>query len=405
MVTNWGGRIMTRTGWGLLAGVALTLLPGGLLAAPAPPRKTAPAYWALPWGIVDGAGRSGYVANSSGGIDALDLDTGKLLWSSPAGGRPLALVGRRLVVQSAVKDKPNGVRVLVLDTTRKGKVLLESEEVVLGGIPSRGGFGRSGRGDVERRVRVGPPLQALVDGSDLWLTWRGRLPPSSDRGRGGGRGGRGDRTAERPSPPPLAAARVSLRTGKVANVPGDKVPAPRGPALPEEVLKAVGRTPRGPFGRRTRVAVGGKYVVRVDVRGEDVGQKAVLRRWDVTTGKALEPVTLMTGAALAAVVAVDGRTVLVQQSTDEPLVGREDAWHVFSAETGKPLGKVGSPPNTYTVAALGDRAFFLVWDIPPDLDRSPSDMARRLRVVEMKTGKVLWDRPVPGGPGFRFMMR
>src|SRR5205823_5253636 len=158
------------------------------------------------------------------------------------------------------------VRVVVLDTTRKGKVVLESEDLVLSERPPRGG--------PERWPRAFPPMQALVHGGDLWLTWR------TSFARFAGRGGRAARGGGRP--PPLSAARVSLRTGKVENVPGDKVPAPRRPALPSEVAKAVGLVLR-PSAARTGVC--GKYAVRVDVRPDGVQQKAVLRRWDIATAK------------------------------------------------------------------------------------------------------------------------
>lgn len=141
----------------------------------------------------------------------------------------------------------------------------------------------------------------------------------------------------------------------------------------------------------------GKYVVRVDVQGDGDRQKAVLRRWDVATGKALEPITLLSGPALGVVVAADARTVLVLQSIYElsPPVGH-NAWSAFSTETGKPLGKVPYPPGMSSVTAVGDRAFFIVLDMAPEGDFT-GRMARVLQAVELKTGKLLWQRPVSGG--------
>src|ERR1019366_7100571 len=76
-------------------------------------------------GVADPAGKTGFVPNPSGGIDALDLATGKLLWSSKDANRPLFATADRLFAQAG---SLNEIRVFVLDT-KEGKRVVESAPI------------------------------------------------------------------------------------------------------------------------------------------------------------------------------------------------------------------------------------------------------------------------------------
>jgi hypothetical protein len=88
-----------------------------LCAAPA----AADEFVNIPGGVADLAGKVGYVQTPKGGVDALDLETGKVLWSTTEVARPVALVKQGLVVQVEEKGKANAVRLAVLDVTNKGQ--------------------------------------------------------------------------------------------------------------------------------------------------------------------------------------------------------------------------------------------------------------------------------------------
>src|SRR5437879_933266 len=75
---------------------------------------------ALPGGTADPAGKTGFVANATGGIDALNLSDGKLLWKTKDASKPLVALDRRLVAWAPVKGKANSLRVLVFETGGKG---------------------------------------------------------------------------------------------------------------------------------------------------------------------------------------------------------------------------------------------------------------------------------------------
>src|SRR5262249_16848639 len=80
----------------------------------------------LPLGVASPDGQTGFVRNKTGGIDAIDLVSGALLWSSSKGIRPF-LCGRRLLVQTLVKDKPGTIQLALLDPAQKGKLVWRSK--------------------------------------------------------------------------------------------------------------------------------------------------------------------------------------------------------------------------------------------------------------------------------------
>src|SRR5690242_21101788 len=67
----------------------------------------------LPHGLADPAGRIGFFASATGGIEALDLVSGKVLWQTHEAQRPLLLDGDHLIAQAGTKR--NRLRILRLD--------------------------------------------------------------------------------------------------------------------------------------------------------------------------------------------------------------------------------------------------------------------------------------------------
>src|SRR5947208_13252831 len=107
-------RHATWTGPFLLLGL-LAPHPGRAVPPPpaAPDLPVAPGpsgTLALPAGIADPAGRTGFLAGAGGGVDAVDLTTGDVLWQTTEAQRPLLVVGDRLYAQAGVRR--NRLRVL-----------------------------------------------------------------------------------------------------------------------------------------------------------------------------------------------------------------------------------------------------------------------------------------------------
>jgi hypothetical protein len=79
-------------------------------------------------GIADPFDKTGFFPNTSGGIDALNLATGKVLWSSQKANVPLLTTPKYLF---ALKGNGNQLRVIKLDTEKQGKLLFESLPIPL----------------------------------------------------------------------------------------------------------------------------------------------------------------------------------------------------------------------------------------------------------------------------------
>src|SRR5205823_4768852 len=107
--TRWGGAGMLALGpVALIALVVAVPPPPAVTPSVIDPTRGGPVL--LPCGVADAAGRTGYLSNPGGGIDAVDLLTGDLLWKSDEAQRPLLVVGGRLYAQAGLKR--NRIRVL-----------------------------------------------------------------------------------------------------------------------------------------------------------------------------------------------------------------------------------------------------------------------------------------------------
>jgi hypothetical protein len=167
-------------------------------------KKFTPATLMPGAGVADPAAKVGFFPNTTGGIDALDLANGKLLWTSKDAHRPLLASADRLFAQKNL-DKPNQIRVVILDSTREGKRVLESETITLPDwVSVTVAYGRSYRSN------------ARLDMNVLFLSWEARAFYAG---------------GARPTPEIEKAARkeasgvlrIDLTTGKFEQLDKDKI--------------------------------------------------------------------------------------------------------------------------------------------------------------------------------------
>jgi hypothetical protein len=356
--------------------LALALL--ALLAAPAAADEAKPAVQFIPGGVADAAGKKGFVANASGGVDALDLETGKPLWTYKDGGKPLAVVGNRVLVQAKDKDKGNVLRVVFIDVAEGTKVK-ESDPIEL---PSWAVIeeGRGAGHSFASSARLDGDL--LVSWQATQFYWGGAAPsPEVLKATNKNAGG---------------VARVNVESGKVEMLDADKTPPPPAVKVSKELEKAAAR-PYG-FGDdvRTTVAAAGKFAVAVDVEPPAGNkQKVVLKQWDLATEKALDPIVLAEGGMYQAVGVPSAGVVLVRRAGLPEKAPEEDAaWTVYSLETGKKTAMFLSEPNTAEITVVGPRAYYVV----KGTGNGPFGgvLPRTLKAVDLKSAKRLWERPLEG---------
>src|SRR5580765_1148017 len=83
-----------------------------------------PSY--LPGGTADFTGKIGYLCNPNGGIDAVDLGTGKTVWHSDEASFPLVVY--KGIVLALEKHGVNPFRIVGLSTTN-GKRAITSDSI------------------------------------------------------------------------------------------------------------------------------------------------------------------------------------------------------------------------------------------------------------------------------------
>ena len=321
----------------------------------------------LPCGVADPGGRTGFLANAHGGVDAVDLATGDLLWDVDGAKWPALAEDDRLYAWAPVHG--NGLRVAAFDRMQGGRRLLESEDVVFPDWVS-----------VEEAPGRSFAVRWRLERGRLVLDWEARAwfsgPHATPQAEADAR-----RHAE-------GQARIDLETGKVETAPAVSPAAP--PPRPKELEKAV---------VRWQGATGDSQAALV-LEEADGRQKLSLWLWDAD--KVAPPKELLAGKRLLALPTIDERLLCLRDASPSPDQGAAPddraryGWSLFFADSGDRLAQAPYEPGTEGVAVVGQRAFFLVaGQLQGPIDRS-FVRPRRLRAFDLRTGKSLWERPVEG---------
>jgi hypothetical protein len=336
---------------------------------------------ALPVGIADAAGKTGFLPNASGGIDAVNLENGELLWDTKLANRPLVAFEQKLAAYAPVEGKANQVRVLVFDGKEKGKKVAESDPVelpewVATGLTHGRSFHATGK---------------LVKG-ELHLAWEARAWYA-----GGARPTR--EIEERARKHAAGVAVVNLESGKVTMKDAEKADTPKIPAELEKVTSSQYFTGKDWL---TKPIVAGNTLAALEVK--DLGmqkQKMTLKRWDLATGKELPAKELLESKALWSRVQEDGRYLFVHPAlVKEQLPEGDYAWFIFSLETGERVSKIPFGEGGNEMSIAGGRLYQIVAKPGkgpgrPGLPGGPfQPQPRLLRAFDLKTGKQLWEHEV-----------
>lgn len=199
-----------------------TILASMILLASAPcalPQVPAQAVSkSLPGGgQADPAGKIGYFPNTVGGVDALALADGKLLWSTKECNLPLAATEKIVYAQ---KGNGNQLRIVALDAGQEGKVAWTSPPLPLPGWASVGpAYGRSFHSAIR------------MEGGTMFVIWEARAFYA-----GGARP-----TAEvekRARMEASGVARVDLSSGKVDPLDADAIAAGKFFPIPFATVEA-----------------------------------------------------------------------------------------------------------------------------------------------------------------------
>lgn len=131
--------------------------------------------------------------------------------------------------------------------------------------------------------------------------------------------------------------------------------------------------------------------------------RLVLWAWGLQSGLPALRQELLRGQRLVVQTTLDGRCLCVRDalpSPDEMVASQtreKGAWAIYTT-LGKPLGHVPYTAGTESLAVLGHRAYCVVaGPVRGRLDR-PTQRPRTLRAIDLKSGKLVWERPVAPRP-------
>lgn len=392
-------------------------------AAPAPlrspqePRRTARAAAArerkivLPGGVADAGGRTGFFTNARGGIDAVDMSTGELLWDTIEAEVPLQVMDDRLIAQAGTRR--NRIRILIFDLTRRGECLFESDVVV---FPDWVVTGEAPGHSFACCWRLEQARLLLDWEARAWPAHKMRLsearkaPVQHAWGRavidlGSGQVRMTDKPAQPPAP---AGSYLGLLQGLAVRWHGRLGGQIKAVALMQATLDA-----EKPPGEQAESREGrNKVLSALEHLGEPaddeggpksirVGEKLVLCSWDEATRKLLARKTLCAGQRLQVRATLDEKHLCIRQadpgpSENDPHAPRNDPWRVFDLETGEERGRIPYEPGMTSLVLIGRRACYTVPEpLRGGLDR-PLRQLRSLKTVDLHSGKLLWQRVVAG---------
>ncbi|MHB1425295.1 MAG: hypothetical protein ACYC3I_19165 [Gemmataceae bacterium] len=344
---------------------------------PAPASKP-PAHSSieLPEGIAEPEGQIGYFASAAGGIEALDLATGKVLWQTHEAQRPLLLDGDHLLAQAGTKR--NRLRVLRLDCKNHGECDLESDPVVFPAWVVTGaadGHSFAARWHLEKHHLV------LDWEASAW--YAGKVHPTPEESLAAQKHAGG-------------IARIDLRAGQIDILPAEQKQMPPPPPLPEQLERK---------SLRWQKLIGEHWKVVALEEVEKGQERLMLHTWDRQKQSEQPPKELLRGKRLLVRTTVDEQFLCLHEASPSPspeehgsLVRKKAPswWWLFSVQTGKLAGRIPDEPGMNTIVVLGKRVFYLV---PGALQGSLSQaslQSQTLRVINLSNGKKLWEHPVAG---------
>jgi hypothetical protein len=327
----------------------------------------------LPSGIADPKGRVGFFASATGGIEAIELSTGKVLWHTNEAQQPLLVDGHHLLAQAGVKR--NRLRILRFDLTRNGECDLESDPVV---FPAWVVTGEAHGHSFSSHWRLKKNQFVMSWESSAWYVG-----------------------TTKPTPEQIQAARkrasgvalIDLRSGQVEVRPAPSASPSSGPELPDYLERKAVRW-QGIIGHHWKV---------LTLEEKDGQQILVLHSWDRDSEKADPPKELLKGKHLVARASLDERVLWLRETGPRPgergllLPAKETVWWwLFSAKTGELMGRVPDEAGMQSLVVLGKQAYYLMpGPLHGRIDR-PTIQPRTVKAIDLSTGKKLWEHPVAG---------
>ncbi|WP_331959060.1 hypothetical protein [Candidatus Binatus sp.] len=320
----------------------------------------AASYALVPGVIVDPVRGRAYLMNPRHGIDAIEISSGKKIWSTAAASKPLAVFNDQIVAQME-GGAPRSMAIALLDVNSPAKPILTAQVPLPTGVTAL----------IDEAIGLRFSATARVTQDGILVTWQSNRQTVSG--------------IARPGPPEVSrnsgAALIDPQTGAVrtlAEIPHDESGT---------VAKTIQRLAAAGVERPWRV---GDFILAVAVRKD----RTIIRRWDAANGKPIAEIELEPGFGLG-VNSADGRQIAANKpdGADAHGVRRYD-WEIYSLKAGTRAASVMIPTSA---APFFTWHTLLVYVSQPLGYRTNGGWVQAplaIRAVEIKTGAEVWKRPL-----------
>ena len=293
--------------------------------------------------IIDPREQVVYLMLPEGGIEAVQLGSGKTLWNTKAADKPLAIVQDVLVSQAAAPKEENVLKIVAIDR-KTGDEKVEGQQPLPAGVtPS-----------IDQTLDGTFSARASVSGDDVFATWRfldrpmSGLPPGAEQGIAPGAD---ETTAD--APQALMAERVGAKAGVVQmNLISGETKSLNIEPPPVQILDAPP---------------------------------------NVMQDEGAEPLKDVAGEQYRS---VDGRHVIGSVQTGEITNFHRYTLSIYDAESAQKIAQIRSHAAILPMVVVDD---YVVFESSPYTRRLRGELVDRplmLNVVDRKSNKAIWSRPI-----------
>lgn len=293
--------------------------------------------------IIDPREQVVYLMLPEGGIEAVQLGNGKTLWNTKAADKPLAIVQDVLVSQAAAPKEENVLKIVALDR-KTGDEKVEGQQPLPAGVtPS-----------IDQTLEGTFSARASVSGDDVFATWRflnrpmSGLPPGAEQGIAPG----ADETTT-DAPQAMMAERVGAKAGVVQmNLTSGETKSLNIEPPPAHFLDAPP---------------------------------------NVMESEGAEPLKEVAGEQYRS---ADGRHVIGSVQTGEITDFLRYTLSIYDAESAEKVAEVRSHVAILPMVVIDD---YVIFETSPYTRRIKGELVDRplmLRVVDRKSSKPIWSRPI-----------
>jgi hypothetical protein len=362
-----------------LASIVIVLLcacgPGRLDAQSADVKAVRPIPFAD--GVIDADLRIAYVSSPQGGIQAIRLEDGKVLWTNDtAKGQPWLVAGSRLIAR--------GERLLIVDLKSEGKVVRPAD------VPAYPKVAAPDRCTVSFNL-WGP----RVVGGTLEANWY--AVANIDRSKGRPFAFQAWTAFNKAAP--VGTVKINLDTGKAEVLADPKTADVTGGLIPE-AAKAEKQMPPGLPPMLTaawqqyfkdqdgRITLVGDRLVAVSMtlekQGGEYSKRITLHAWNAKTGMAAAPVELVKDKALNI-----ANVMITEDRRHAGVAYGNFTLTIYSLNDGKPVGTVKGVSSPERAFVTGKRLYFA-----QQTGARGAPASNLLKVIDLENGNMIWERPL-----------